>query len=104
MSDTCGKTDKGEQFGKDGVKCFYCKKKVYIVAECPVLQGRRNTKPVNLVSQWGKPSGASLGAVELAEFAPFIMDGYVSLEVQIKILRDTTASQSFILAGVLPLG
>lgn len=72
-------------------------------------KGRRNTKPVNLVSSRSDNSGTSVGAVELADFAPFVMDGYVSLpgdscEVPIKILRDTAVSQSFILAGVLPLG
>lgn len=48
-SDTLVKTDKGYPFGKDGVRCFYCKKKGHIVAECPVLQvqGRRNLKPMN---------------------------------------------------------
>lgn len=43
----------------------------------------------------------------LAYFAPFVMDGVVSLpgdslKVPVKMLRDTAASQSFIL-GVLPL-
>ncbi|KAL1269984.1 hypothetical protein QQF64_032273 [Cirrhinus molitorella] len=43
-----------------------------------------------------------------AEYAPFINTGIVSLagregEVPVKILRDTGASQSFLLEGVLPL-
>lgn len=46
------KIDKGDQFSKDGVKCFYCKKKGHIVADCPVL-ARRNMKPVALVDLWG---------------------------------------------------
>lgn len=51
------------------------------MAGCPMLQqqGRRCTKLVNLVSSRGKPSGASVGAVVLADFALFIPDGYVSL-------------------------
>lgn len=102
--DTSIKTEKLKQPGK-AVKCFYCKKKVHIIAECPVLQAKRNTKPVNLVSTQIKP----VEAAGLADFATFIMDGYVSLpndslEVLAKILRDTAASQSFILMGVLPMG
>lgn len=63
-SDTLVKTNKGYPFGKDAVRCFYCKKQGHIVAECPVLQvqGRRNLKPVNLVILLGKPSGASVGS------------------------------------------
>lgn len=38
LSDNSGKIDKGQQSGKDGVKCFYCNKKGHIMAECPVLQ------------------------------------------------------------------
>uniref|UniRef100_A0A674NL88 Gypsy retrotransposon integrase-like protein 1 n=1 Tax=Takifugu rubripes TaxID=31033 RepID=A0A674NL88_TAKRU len=111
FSDTSEQKDKGELFGKGEIKCFYCKKKGHIVAECPMLEqkGRRKAKLVNLVNSRRDNVGASAGAVELADFAPFVMDGYVSLpghgsEVPVKILRDTAASQSFILAGVLPLG
>lgn len=43
----------------------------------------------------------------LADFAPFVMNGFVSLpgccdKVPVKMLRDTAASQSFIFEGVLP--
>ena len=43
------------------------------------------------------------------EFKPFVSEGFVSLEssssqVPIKILRDTRATQSLLLEGVLPLG
>ena len=43
------------------------------------------------------------------EFKPFVSEGFVSLEssssqVTIKILRDTGATQSLLLEGVLPLG
>lgn len=95
---------------KVNVMCFYCKKKGHIVASCPVLK-ERNVKPVALVNKFDEdlnrpvmskmPSG-------LAYFAPFVMDGVVSLpgnslKVPVKMLRDTAASQSFILEGVLPL-
>lgn len=102
------KPDRGGPFVKEGVKCFYCKERGHIVAECPVL-GRGNVKPVSLVNSLVKSSDVPVVSAGLADFAPFIMDGWVSLsgggrEVPVKILRDSAASQSFILEGVLPLG
>ena len=39
------------------------------------------------------------------EFKPFVSEGFVSLESSFsKILRDTWATQSLLLEGVLPLG
>lgn len=50
-----------------------------------------------------------MGIAGLADFTMVMMDGFVSLpgdgrKVPLKILRDTAASQSFILDGVLSLG
>lgn len=44
---------------------------------------------------------------DLVDFSPFVMRGFVSMEdgdsnVPVTILRDTAASQSFILEDVLP--
>lgn len=44
---------------------------------------------------------------DLADFVPFVMDGFVSMpggshKVPVKMLRDTAASQSIILEGMLP--
>lgn len=46
-------------------------------------------------------------SIDPADFAPFVMDGCVSMpgcsdKVPVKMLRDTAASQSFTLEGVLP--
>lgn len=91
--------------GKERMLCFYCKKKGHIVATCPVLK-KQNLKPVALVNKIEKveeiPESSDLG-----DFKPFVMDGFVSMpgcrdKVPVKMLRDTTASQSFILEGVLP--
>lgn len=63
-------------------------------------------KPVNLVNSLEKPVGMSVGSAGLADFAMFVMDGFVSLpgdgrKVPVKILCDTAASQSFILVEEL---
>lgn len=101
------KADKEE---KDSVMCFYCKKRGHIVANCPVLK-KQNAKVVVLVNKLDKkldePVMSKDNSGDLTDFVPFIMDGVVSLpgnniKVPVKILRDTAASQSFILEGVLP--
>lgn len=93
----------------ENVTCFYCKKKGHVIVNCPVLK-KKNTKPVALiktVSQFNE-SLLPVNWCEYSDFKPFVMDGFVSLsgdnkKVPVKILRDTAASQSFILAGVLAL-
>ncbi|KAL2103146.1 hypothetical protein ACEWY4_000014 [Coilia grayii] len=90
--------------------CAYCQKRGHVLAEC-YLRKRRNKTPHHPAS-----SNACVSTMPLLQnadggghtFAPFILDGYVSLpgqpsvRVPIKILRDTGASQSFILQDVLP--
>ena len=51
----------------------------------------------------------ALSLANLTGFKPFLSEGLVSLEgsfsqVPIKILRDTAATQSLLLEGLLPLG
>lgn len=87
------------------VMCCYCKKKGHIVATCPVLK-KLNSKPVALVNKIEEAEEIPESS-DLAHFTPFVMDGFVSLpgcndRVPVKMLRDTAASQSFILEGVLP--
>lgn len=88
----------------DDVMCFYCKKG-HIVANCPMLK-TCDVKLVTLVYKVGKeldmPVMSDETFSDLADFAPFVTDGVVSLPggsvmVPIKILLDTVASQSFIL-------
>ncbi|KAL2076972.1 hypothetical protein ACEWY4_027431 [Coilia grayii] len=90
--------------------CAYCQKRGHVLAEC-YLRKRRNKTPHHPAS-----SNACVSTMPLLQnadggghtFAPFILDGCVSLpgqpsvRVPIKILRDTGASQSFILQDVLP--
>ena len=53
--------------------------------------------------------GLDMSEIIRDEFKPFVSEGFVSLEsssspVPIKILRDTGATQSLLLEGVLPMG
>ena len=90
---------------KDSPVCFFCEKKGHIVANCYALRDvKKSVKSVALVST-SKPGSLKS---ELDVFAPFLMEGMVSLpgknnRVPVTILRDTAASQSFMVRGVLPL-
>lgn len=101
------KVEKEELRERDNVWCFYCKKQGHIVASCPVLK-RQNSKPVALVNRFnGTLNEFPAVSTDLADFAPFVMDGFVSLPgsshgAPVKMLTDTVASQFFISEGVLP--
>lgn len=90
------------------MSCFYCRKKDYIVVSCPVLN-KQNAKPVALVNTFDTTLDLTVVpevSSELMDFASFVMDGVFSLpgngpRVPVKMLRDTAASQFFILEGVL---
>lgn len=96
--------------------CGYCKKRGHILSECYSLKRKNNAFPPasnrfgsNLGLCVSSPTHASRKDDHISQaFAPFIMDGFVTLpadpsvRVPIKILRDTAASQSFILENVLP--
>jgi len=90
---------------KDSPVCFFCEKKGHIVANCYALRDvKKSVKSVALVST-SKPGSLKS---ELDVFAPFLMEGMVSLpgknnRVPVTILRDTAASQSFMVRGVVPL-
>ena len=98
---------------KDRPVCFYCKKHGHIINQCFALN-KRNTSPkaVNLMKTETLPeqqplSKQSTSAIpDLDVYAPFIMKGFVSLSEDPKIpdtmLRDSAATQSVILEGVLP--
>ena len=97
---------KSEQKSYENVMCFYCKKRGHIANACPVLKTKK-TKSVALVKTDTR-SDQYETTCEYADFKPFVMDGFVALsgsggKIPVKILRDTAASQSFILEGVLPL-
>ena len=106
--------------------CNYCKQSGHIISECIALKRKRekerqeSPKPTGLTSLRLKPQSSSIqdenpilaktsetdAVMEIYE--PFLSDGSVSLNsdfaqsTPIKILRDTGASQSLILADTLP--
>ena len=107
---------------KPGPMCSYCKKKGHLISECWLLQKKEDKNksfpnafsvkqsPVhNFVAK--KPEileERSESEEIMEEFKPFVSEGFVSLIGEednlqpIKILRDTAASQTLILEGVLP--
>ena len=103
--------------------CNYCKKTGHIISECLHLKRKKEKqeglKPTGLTSLRSKPQSCvkeeDPTQTERSEtdsvmeiYEPFLSDGFVSLNsdyaqsTTIKILRDTGASQSLILADTLP--
>ena len=103
--------------------CNYCKKTGHIISECLHLKRRKEKqeglKPTGLTSLRSKPQSCvkeedptqterSKTDSVMKIYEPFLSDGFVSLNsdyaqsAPIKILRDTGASQSLILADTLP--
>ena len=86
-----------------GPVCYYCKKHGHIMAECRTLERKNATRKPNalVVPQ-------DLTSCQNQCYNPFISKGFVSLsehgeKVPIDILRDTGATQSLLVDGVLPL-
>ena len=105
--------------------CNYCKQSGHIISECIALKRKRekerqeSPKPTGLTSLRLKPQSSIQGENPILAktsetdavmeiYEPFLSDGSVSLNsdfaqsTPIKILRDTGASQSLILADTLP--
>ena len=105
--------------------CNYCKQSGHIISECIALKRKRENerqespKPTGLTSLRLKPQSSiqdenpilaktSETDAVMEIYEPFLSDGSVSLNsdfaqsTPIKILRDTGASQSLILADTLP--
>ena len=102
--------------------CNYCKKSGHLVSECLNLKRKLESdeaKPTGLTTLRPRPQSSiktnttdivtkpkSDSTMEI--FEPFMLNGFVSLSgdncppTLIKILRDTGASQSLILADILP--
>ena len=107
---------------KVNIPCNYCKKPGHVVSECLKLKRKLESdeaKPTGLTTLRLKPQSSiktnttdivtkpkSDSTMEI--FEPFMLNGFVSLSgdnsppTPIKILRDTGASQSLILADILP--
>ena len=102
--------------------CNYCKKPGHLVSECLKLKRkleRDEAKPTGLTTLRPRPqSSIKTNTIDIVTkpksdstmeiFEPFMLNGFVSLSgdncppTPIKILRDTGASQSLILADILP--
>ena len=102
--------------------CNYCKKPCHLVSECLKLKRkfeRDEAKPTGLTTLRPRPqSSIKTNTIDIITkpksdstmeiFEPFMFNGFVSLSgdncppTPIKILRDTGASQSLILADILP--
>ena len=102
--------------------CNYCKKPGHLVSECLELKRKLQSdeaKPTALTTLRPTPqSSIKTNTIDIVTkpksdstmeiFEPFILNGFVSLSgdncppTPIKILRDTGASQSLILADILP--
>ena len=100
--------------------CHYCKKPGHVMSDCWLLKKRREKEAtpnafVSSKSNWRSNPNRAESSIGLdkseiirEEFKPFVSEGFVSLEssssqVPIKILRDTGATQSLLLEGVLLL-
>ena len=104
---------RGNFSGNNGAKsklvCSFCNRTGHLMSDCYKLQGKRPERNVSS-EQDGLTviqSPVKFDVPYKESFKPFVNDGYVSLDetsvqVGVKILRDTGASQSLILDGVLP--
>ncbi|VDH99351.1 Hypothetical predicted protein [Mytilus galloprovincialis] len=111
---------KFDTFEKKSLTCAYCKKIGHLMADCFRLQKKneRDNKPKTsacttpyITSTLECPASQAFKSSfcdYMEEYKPFMSDGFVSIVDDttlqpIKILRDTGASQSLLLEGVLPL-
>lgn len=93
-------------------ECFYCHELGHLIAVCPALK-RKGQAPtskspagVGLVQTIPTPQLSAADTEIVTDYSLFIFHGFVSLSgekrVPVTILRDTGASQSFILDAILP--
>ena len=116
----------GENKGQNSLSppiCNYCKQSGNVISECLTLKRKREKqegpKAKGLTSLRSKPQSCVRDQIPIQAkifesdsvmeiYEPFLSDGFVSLNsaytqsTSIKILRDTRASQSLILADTLP--
>ena len=100
--------------------CHYCKKPGHVMSDCWLLKKRRDKEAtpnafLSNKSNWCSNLNRAESSIRLdksetirEEFKSFVSEGFISFEsissqLPIKILRDTGATQSLLLEGVLPL-
>lgn len=98
---------------RDQVFCGHCKKRGHVIANCFKLKRKDSSLSTsyktgaNCIISTLPPTSRKDEKVSQA-FAPFITDAFITLpgaqstRVPIKVLRDTAASQSFVLESLLP--
>ncbi|XP_076876436.1 uncharacterized protein LOC143525877 [Brachyhypopomus gauderio] len=100
---------------RENRECYYCHEAGHVIAKCPRLeqknqkQKKGQIKPVGLVRAVTPAPDVPLVGTEASSFEPYIIEGSVALSPldhchrPVRILRDTGAAQSFMLASVVPL-
>ncbi len=95
---------------KEGRECFYCRKPGHLIADCLALKRKEqgvSTKSVAFVKTVDRTDYENCDALDVS-YQPFLMEGFVSVSehspdpVRVTMLRDTGATQSFIVADALP--
>ncbi|XP_058260273.1 uncharacterized protein LOC131362376 [Hemibagrus wyckioides] len=90
-------------------ECFYCHKKGHVIADCSVLKRKQHpqAKSVGFLKTQTTVNTADKRIDD--SYRPFILAGLISLsgspedQIKVKMLRDTGAMQSFIVADKLQL-
>ena len=107
-----GHANREDRSRKSVPTCFYCKKCGHVMAECWVLDKKEKSKVSKGTGLVAVPDNVTLSDNSLmpqAVYRPFVSQGFVLLSENnshkepIRILRDTGASQSLLVEGVLPL-
>ena len=99
-----------------GPRCYHCKKKGHVMADCWYLKGATQvpTKATMMTMKahagiTQKTTASNSGCLDVPqEYQPFLSKGSICLpdsgiEIPITILRDTGANQSLLLEGSVPL-
>lgn len=96
---------------KEERECFYCHKKGHVIADCLALKRKQQPQPKSVGFVKAVKSAVAVHTEERIDesYRPFVSKGLISLsgtredQEEVRILRDTGAMQSFILAGKLQL-
>lgn len=98
----------GEKF-KETRDCFYCHKRGHVIADCLALKHKQKgqKKEVAFVKSVDSDLLSEKDDIPDPSFLPFLLKGFISFtgkkedQVEIQMLRDTGAAQSFVCADVL---
>lgn len=113
-SPVMNQTSSGSVNPREERLCFFCKKPGHRIADCRAWQSKNKTsqafKPTGFVRTVSQTSPLIAPEKKTdSGYEPFIFEGLISLpgapadQKSVRFLRDTGASQSFMLADVLPV-